>query len=398
VVSHEQFPALVEMRESGALCKLAGKVVNSNLHKGMGGEFPKLHYFTHVAKNIIEVERFGKAWQRFAEDKKDFGDKVVNSLEGHWGRDPLSAHNIFENGHQRMLVKRLREMARRIHQEADSNKGGLVEHLNNIIDSYHLALTLPDGTFIPCSAWTWASYSFKGGTGLPTPLSLHVERDWASWEFLTEYFKAWGGKEEAIEDKIVELMEQGREWEDLAPILLGGVKEAEGVVPEQIVTQRQPPAGVLTRFVGNPILKPIKEHPWESKSVFNSGAIKLDGKVYLVYRALGEDNVSRFGLAISEDGFKFTERLEKPIFEPKAKSEEQGCEDPRLTLIDDRIYMVYTAYDGLVAQIALASMGVNDFLNYRWGTLGLTTKTALCFPNALMGSLPCSIALIRIYG
>jgi predicted GH43/DUF377 family glycosyl hydrolase len=394
VVRHKEFPSLVEMREIGALSKITGRVVISNLHKGMGGEFPKLRYFTHIAKAIIEIERFGKIWRSFAEERKDFGEKVINSLEGHWGREPLSAHNIFENGHQRVLVERLREMARRLHQEAGEDKARLVALLNNMIDSYHLAFVLPDGTFIPCSAWTWASYSFNGGKGLPPPLSQHVERDWSSREFLTEYFKAGGGKEEAIEEKIIDLMEEGREWEDLAPMLLGEVKEAEGVMPEKIVTpEQQPPVGALSRFAANPIVEPIKKHPWESKSVFNPGVINLKGRIYLIYRALGEDNISRLGLAVSEDGFKFTERLENPIFEPERKSEARGCEDPRLTLIDGRLYMVYTAYDGLVAQIALASIGVDDFLNYRWGAWhrhglvfpGFTDKNGTLFPERFNG-------------
>jgi len=393
VVRHKEFPSLVEMREIGALGKITGRVVISNLHKGMGGEFPKLRYFTHIAKAVTEIERFGEIWRRFAGEKKDFGEKVINSLEGHWGRDPLSAHNIFENGHQRVLVGRLREMVRRFHQEVGEDKARLIALLNNMIDSYHLAFVLPDGTFIPCSAWTWASYSFNGGKGLPPPLSQHVERDWSSREFLTEYFKAGGGKEEAIEEKIIGLMEEGREWEDLAPMLLGEVKEAEGVVPEKIVTPEQPPAGALSRFAANPIVEPIKEHPWESKSVFNPGVINLEGKVYLIYRAWGEDNISRLGLAVSEDGFKFTERREEPIFEPKRRSETKGCEDPRLTLIDGRLYMVYTAYDGLVAQIALASIGVDDFLNYRWEAWrrhglvfpGFTDKDGTLFPERFDG-------------
>jgi len=368
IVSHEQFPSLVTMKDLAALNRITGRVVVSNLHKGMGGEFPKLRYFTTIAKNIVEAERFGRVWQRFAVERKEFGTKVINSLEGHWGREPLSAHNIFENGHQRVLVERLREMAQQIGQEAgeDSSRLSLAEHLKDLADSYHLSFTLPDGRFMPCSAWTWASYSFRGGTGLPTPLSLHVERDWSSREFLTEYFKATGGTEEAIEQKIGELMGQGREWEDLSPILLGRVSEAEEIMPEQVITPEYPRAGTLTRFAENPVLEPIKEHPWESRYVLNPGAIKLNGKVYLIYRAVGEDDVSRLGLAVSEDGFKFAERLEEPVFEPKGRSETRGCEDPRLTLIGDRVYMLYTAYGSLVAQIACASISVSDFLNHSW--------------------------------
>ena len=370
VVRHEDLPSLVEMRDSSVLDKLTSRIVVSNLHKGMGGEFPKLRHFMTVAKNVVEAERLGKIWQRFAAQRKDFGRRIINSLEGHWGREPLSAHNIFEDGNQRILVQRLRQMANTIWNEADGeeSKRQLAAKLAAVADSYHLALALPDGHFVTCSAWSWASYSFKGGRASPTPLSVHVERDWASREFLIEYFKAIGGTEEDVEEKIIELMGQGREWEDLAPILLGTKEEVEKVVLRKpVATAPKPsPAGTLPRFSGNPVLEPIKAHPWESKYVLNAGAIKLKGRFYLVYRAFGEDEISRLGLAISEDGFHFTQRLDKPIFEPKGKSDRKGCEDPRLTLIGERIYMTYTVFDGMVAQIALASIRVEDFLNHRW--------------------------------
>ena len=38
-----------------------------------------------------------------------------------------------------------------------------------------------------------------------------------------------------------------------------------------------------------------------------------------------------------------------------------GCEDPRVVIIDNEIIMLYTAYDGVVAQIAAASIAVKDF-------------------------------------
>jgi predicted GH43/DUF377 family glycosyl hydrolase len=390
VVSHQDFSSLVDMKES-ALNKITGVVAVSNLHRGTGGEFPKLRYLTIIAKNIIEAERFGLVWKEITQERKDLGIKIINTLEGHWGREPLSAHNIFENGHQRLLVKRIIEVSKDIENEAgeDETRFALVENLEIMADSYHLAFTLADGTFIPCSAWTWASFSFKGGTGLPTPLSVHVERDWASREFLTEYYKAIGGRGEKIDEKIRELMVEGREWEDLVPILLGEVKGAEEIVPERNVIQDKPLSRTLTRFTGNPVLKPIKENRWESKYVLNPGAININGKVYIVYRAFGDDEVSRLGLAVSEDGFLFKERLSKPIFEPKGKSETRGCEDPRLILFNNRIYMLYTAYDGIVAQIALASIGIDDFINYHWEAWhrhglvfpGYTDKNAALFPG-----------------
>lgn len=163
-------------------------------------------------------------------------------------------------------------------------------------------------------------------------------------------------------------------------------------VPSQ---RKHPEAGTLTRFPGNPVLTPIKEHPWESKFVLNAATIALAGKVYMVYRAYGEDEISRLGLAVSEDGFKFTERLKKPIFEPDDHNESMGCEDPRLTLLGGYIYMTYTAWDGELPQISVASISTKDFLSYRWDAWqrhglflpGVPNKDAALFPEEFNGKV-----------
>lgn len=393
VVSYEHFSTLALHKEPSTLSKLAGRLVVSNLRRGEGGEFPKLRYFLMTAKNIVEAERFGEIWEQFARERKEFGTKVVNSLKGHWGGDPLSAHNIFESKVQMILVERVRKMIRDLEIKENLSLSRLTQNLSYIMDCYHLALSLPDGKFVPCSAWTWASYSFKGGKGVPTPLSLHVERDWASREFLVELVKALGGTEENMDSKITELMGNGRESENLARLLLPGWQTAQQVMPEQLLRPAEPEAGKLSRFTGNPILKAIAEHPWESKYVFNPGAIMLKDKIYILYRACGEDEVSRIGLAISSNGLHIEERLESPIFEPEEEWEAKGCEDPRLVLIGERIYMFYTAYSSISAQIALASIGLDDFLNRRWNTWrkhglafpGFDDKDATLFPQAFNG-------------
>ncbi len=165
------------------------------------------------------------------------------------------------------------------------------------------------------------------------------------------------------------------------------------VMARQPKAPKPPAAGTLNRFPGNPILKPISEHSWESQYVLNAATLALEGKVYLVYRAFGDDKISRLGLAVSRDGFEFNERLLEPIFEPADGSEKRGCEDPRLTLLGDRIYMTYTAYDGKVAQIALASISTADFVACRWDTWhrhglflpGLPNKDAVLFPEEFNG-------------
>lgn len=121
------------------------------------------------------------------------------------------------------------------------------------------------------------------------------------------------------------------------------------------------------RVKENPILKPIAEHPWENKEVFNAGILDLDDTIHIVYRAQGDDGVSRLGYATTKNGVKILDRENKPIYEPRADFESRGCEDPRLTKIGSTIYMVYTAFDGVhPPRVALTSISVKDFLAKRW--------------------------------
>jgi predicted GH43/DUF377 family glycosyl hydrolase len=150
------------------------------------------------------------------------------------------------------------------------------------------------------------------------------------------------------------------------------------VMPEQLPRPAEPEAGKLVRFSGNPILRAVRDHAWESRYVFNPGAIRLDGKVYIAYRACGDDEVSSIGLALSSDGLRIDERLTNPVLKPQEEWEKRGCEDPRLTLIEGRIHMLYTAYSSIAAQIALASMDLDDFLSYRWDRW---ERCGLAFPG-----------------
>ncbi|MEM3017737.1 MAG: glycosidase, partial [Candidatus Bathyarchaeia archaeon] len=131
------------------------------------------------------------------------------------------------------------------------------------------------------------------------------------------------------------------------------------------------------RYKGNPILKPIPNHMWESMMVFNCAALLKGEKIHILYRARGsKGGVSRLGYASSSDGFKIDERLEKPVFSPELGNELEclGCEDPRLTEIGEKIYLSYTAYGrvpGMVPpynsiQVAITSISTDDFLKRRW--------------------------------
>lgn len=130
---------------------------------------------------------------------------------------------------------------------------------------------------------------------------------------------------------------------------------------------------MMARFEGNPIISPIKDHPWESKYTFNAGAISLGGKVHILYRAMGDDDTSVLGYAASSDGLHIDERLDHPVYVPREQFEMKhhpgfsGCEDPRLTIIDDTIYMCYTAYDGVnPPRVGLSTIKTGDFLAKNW--------------------------------
>jgi predicted GH43/DUF377 family glycosyl hydrolase len=105
----------------------------------------------------------------------------------------------------------------------------------------------------------------------------------------------------------------------------------------------------LTRHPQNPILRPNEQNPWEQYATFNGTVIKNDDLYVLLYRAMGPEQLyknkrlrlSVIGKAISEDGVHFSER--KIFIQPEVKWELYGCEDPRVTKIDNRYYIFYTA-------------------------------------------------------
>lgn len=162
-------------------------------------------------------------------------------------------------------------------------------------------------------------------------------------------------------------------------------------------------AEIAVRAKENPILAPVPEHDWEKRAVFNPAVLDIDGTVHILYRAMSGDNTSTFGHAESKNGIKITERMEKPAYMPRAEFEmkkgpqdgNSGCEDPRLTRIDDTIYLGYTAFDGVnPPRAAVSSIGVKDFVAHKfdkWAKPQLATpdmvddKDAFIFPEKIDG-------------
>jgi predicted GH43/DUF377 family glycosyl hydrolase len=156
------------------------------------------------------------------------------------------------------------------------------------------------------------------------------------------------------------------------------------------------------RFKANPIIEPNSLIEWQSQAAFNPGAVYLKNKFHIVYRAMSSNNTSVFGYAVSKDGFKIDFQSKDPIYVPRADFEmkkkegaNSGVEDPRLVLMNDKIYMFYTAYDGINSpRIALSSIKVSDFLNQNWSSWSwpvlisppdIDDKDAAMFPQKIGG-------------
>ncbi|MCX7804823.1 MAG: glycosidase [Planctomycetota bacterium] len=128
----------------------------------------------------------------------------------------------------------------------------------------------------------------------------------------------------------------------------------------------------LRRCPKNPILRPRPNVPWDSKYVYNPGATIHDGRVYLLYRAEGDEArknvrmkwpVTRLGLAISSNGYDIDERPERFQLEGEGPDELWGIEDPRISKIGDTYYIVYVQVAPNHTCLALAT--TKDWKTYQ---------------------------------
>lgn len=170
----------------------------------------------------------------------------------------------------------------------------------------------------------------------------------------------------------------------LVTCLLGGLFGANPAVSASTMTAVEGEAGekewVLGPFVRpenvNPVITPLptqfdcpmrkKEIKWEESDTFNPAATVKDGKIVVLYRA--EDNsaqgigkrTSRVGYAESKDGVTM-KRLGEPVLFPAEDEFKEldwpgGCEDPRVAMTEDGLYvMLYTSWNRKTARLSVAT-------------------------------------------
>ncbi|MCA9364792.1 MAG: hypothetical protein KC736_02780 [Candidatus Moranbacteria bacterium] len=166
----------------------------------------------------------------------------------------------------------------------------------------------------------------------------------------------------------------------------------------------------------NPLMGPVEENMWESKAVFNPAVFVRKKCVHMIYRAIGHGDVSVFGWAVVEPGGKVIHRDCLPAYVPReefegVKSHKEkyhpegvyasgggcsgGCEDPKITVIDETVYLTYVAYDGWSPpRIAITSIDMRDFLARKWrkwkkpvilSPPGIVDKSAAILPKKIDG-------------
>jgi predicted GH43/DUF377 family glycosyl hydrolase len=196
-----------------------------------------------------------------------------------------------------------------------------------------------------------------------------------------------------------------------------GKKKIKKIIPKKKVVSKKnkktvkkekKSTKVLKRFVGNPVIFPARDSYWESKATFNPTAFIHDGKVHVLYRAIGVGDISTIGYVSSNDGYNLSGRTFKPVYIHKNFSPDfsnsifynsgggwgGGAEDPRITKIDNMLYMTYTAFDGWGSvRIGLTSISLEDFLNKKWNWKkpvlisppGQVHKNWVIFPEKIKG-------------
>lgn len=156
---------------------------------------------------------------------------------------------------------------------------------------------------------------------------------------------------------------------------------------------------IVKRSKNNPILSPRPEHAWESFETFNCCPVKVGAVTHLLYRAQsvpqnlangGSFSMSTIGHAVSKKGHLFSER--KPFIVPEQPYDRYGCEDPRVSKMNGKYFIFYTALgsfpfgpSGIKAAVAIT----RDFkkIEERHLVTPFNAKAMSLFPEKINGKI-----------
>ncbi len=141
---------------------------------------------------------------------------------------------------------------------------------------------------------------------------------------------------------------------------------------------------LFTRHPSNPILT-VDDWPYRANSVFNAGAVEIDGKTLLLVRVEDRRGISHLSVARSDDGVSNWKIDPEETFSADLDNHPEelwGVEDPRITFVPTtgEYLIAYTAYSETGPMVALAR--TRDFRKFeRLGTImPPEDKDAALFP------------------
>lgn len=152
----------------------------------------------------------------------------------------------------------------------------------------------------------------------------------------------------------------------------------------------------INRSLANPILSPNAQQSWEAHATFNPCVLKYTNNRFVVsYRAMAAEQIiegkpirlSTIGMAESRDGITFQNR--RQIIAPEYEWERYGCEDPRMTILDGRTYIFYTALSQFPPQpsdVTVAVAITQDFQTFeKHHVTPFNSKAMTLFPERING-------------
>jgi predicted GH43/DUF377 family glycosyl hydrolase len=140
----------------------------------------------------------------------------------------------------------------------------------------------------------------------------------------------------------------------------------------------------VRRYAKNPVITG-EMMPYNCRGVFNSTAVKHEGRYYMVLRAEGYNLRDTFWLAESADGYSWTIGEQIPM--PETEEYRQfghNQYDPRITKIGDTYYMTFCVHGGAVR---MGLMSSTDMRSFRWEGFisGNGFRNTVLFPEKVDG-------------
>lgn len=163
---------------------------------------------------------------------------------------------------------------------------------------------------------------------------------------------------------------------------------------------------VAKRSQNNPIIAPNTELLWQQQATFNPSVLADAGKFAFTYRALSAQqtigqhalDLSTVGIAYGSSPDSVDQHSHRQLITPSELFDRFGCEDPRLTKVDDEYFIFYTALSGWPpnkSNIKVAVACTDDLTHIKEKHLvtPFNAKAMVLFPEKINGQY---VALLTV--